>query len=143
MLLLLPHFAQGLRDEIPEKLGTHDVQDVSELFSLADKCARAIEERAWHSQPAPEAGKASNHDADGAAQSSGKNKKKKMDGSNNKPLAGAPTTVLLLQWLVVGVVVHMATNGRGIPSVVTRAICGAQYTTTGATARSARNLRSM
>jgi hypothetical protein len=26
-----------------EKLATHDVQDVAELFSLADKCARAAE----------------------------------------------------------------------------------------------------
>jgi hypothetical protein len=26
-----------------EKLATHDVQDVSELFSLVDKCARDLE----------------------------------------------------------------------------------------------------
>jgi hypothetical protein len=26
-----------------EKLVIHDVQDVSELFSLADKCAKAVE----------------------------------------------------------------------------------------------------
>jgi hypothetical protein len=47
-----------------EKLATHDVQEVSELFSLADKCARAAEGHAWHSQPAPEAGKASKPEAD-------------------------------------------------------------------------------
>jgi hypothetical protein len=29
-----------------EKLTTHDIQDVAELFSLADKCARAAEVRA-------------------------------------------------------------------------------------------------
>jgi hypothetical protein len=29
-----------------EKLATHDVQDVSEPFSLADKCARAVKGRA-------------------------------------------------------------------------------------------------
>jgi hypothetical protein len=32
-----------------EKLATHYVQDVSELFSLANKCTRAIEGNAWHS----------------------------------------------------------------------------------------------
>jgi hypothetical protein len=43
-------FHQGLRDEkMLEKLTTHDVQDVSALFSLEDKCARAAEGRAWHS----------------------------------------------------------------------------------------------
>jgi hypothetical protein len=34
-----------------EKLATHDVETVSTLFSLADKCARAAEGRAWHSAP--------------------------------------------------------------------------------------------
>jgi hypothetical protein len=37
-------FHQGVRDEkMLEKLATHDVQDVSALFSLADKCAKATE----------------------------------------------------------------------------------------------------
>jgi hypothetical protein len=39
-----------------EKLTTHDVQDVSALFSLVDKCAKATEGRAWHS-PATQAAK--------------------------------------------------------------------------------------
>jgi hypothetical protein len=34
-----------------EKLATHDVETVSTLFTLADKCARAAEGRAWHSAP--------------------------------------------------------------------------------------------
>jgi hypothetical protein len=34
-----------------EKLATHDVEIVSTLFALADKCARAVEGRAWHSAP--------------------------------------------------------------------------------------------
>jgi hypothetical protein len=34
-----------------EKLVTHDVETVSTLFTLADKCARAAEGRAWHSAP--------------------------------------------------------------------------------------------
>jgi hypothetical protein len=32
-----------------EKLATHDVQDVFELFSLEDKYAKTAEGRAWHS----------------------------------------------------------------------------------------------
>jgi hypothetical protein len=36
-------FRLGVRDEkMLEKLATHDVQDVSALFSLADKCAKAV-----------------------------------------------------------------------------------------------------
>ena len=34
-----------------EKLATHEVESVTTLFSLADKCARAAEGRAWHSPP--------------------------------------------------------------------------------------------
>jgi hypothetical protein len=37
-----------------EKLATHDVEAVSTLFTLADKCARAAEGRAWHSMPQTE-----------------------------------------------------------------------------------------
>jgi hypothetical protein len=36
-------FRQGVRDEkMLKKLATHDIQDVAELFSLVDKCARAV-----------------------------------------------------------------------------------------------------
>jgi hypothetical protein len=34
-----------------EKLATHDMETVPTLFALADKCARAAEDRAWHSAP--------------------------------------------------------------------------------------------
>ena len=34
-----------------EKLATHEVESVTMLFSLANKCARATEGRAWHSAP--------------------------------------------------------------------------------------------
>jgi hypothetical protein len=87
-----------MRDEkVLKKLATHDMQDVSNLFSIVDKCARAVEGRAWHSQPAPEARKAGKPDADIIAQSSVKNNnnnKKKADG--NKPLAGAPTAAVVV-----------------------------------------------
>jgi hypothetical protein len=56
-----------------KKLATHYVQDVSELFSLAGKCARATEGHAWHSQPTPEVEKAGKPNASAAAQGYGKN----------------------------------------------------------------------
>jgi hypothetical protein len=34
-----------------EKLAMHDMETVSTLFTLADKCARAAEGSAWHSAP--------------------------------------------------------------------------------------------
>jgi hypothetical protein len=34
-----------------EKLAMHDVETVTMLFALVDKCARAAEGHAWHSTP--------------------------------------------------------------------------------------------
>jgi hypothetical protein len=34
-----------------EKLATHDVERVTMLFALADKCIRAAEDHAWHLLP--------------------------------------------------------------------------------------------
>jgi hypothetical protein len=83
-------FSQSVRDEkMLEKLATHDIQDVTELFTLADKCDRAVEVHAWHIPPALEAGKGGKPDVSAAAQGGG-SKKKKADG-NNQPLARAPT----------------------------------------------------
>jgi hypothetical protein len=49
---IITAFRQGVRDEkMLEKLATHDVDTISTLFALADKCARAAEGRAWHSAP--------------------------------------------------------------------------------------------
>jgi hypothetical protein len=49
---IITAFHQGVRDEkMLEKLATHDVETVTTLFALADKCARATEGRAWHSAP--------------------------------------------------------------------------------------------
>jgi hypothetical protein len=49
---IITAFRQGVRDEkMLKKLATHDVETVSTLFALADKCARAAEGRAWHSAP--------------------------------------------------------------------------------------------
>jgi hypothetical protein len=85
-------FCQGVRDEkMLEKLATHDIKDVAELFSLADKCARAVEGRAWHTPPAPEAGKGVKPDASAATQGGSSKNNKKKAGGNNQLLAGAPT----------------------------------------------------
>jgi hypothetical protein len=35
-------------------LATHDVETITTLFALADKCARAAEGHAWHSAPQTE-----------------------------------------------------------------------------------------
>jgi hypothetical protein len=49
---IITAFLQGVRDEkMLEKLATHDVETISTLFALTDKCARAAEGRAWHSAP--------------------------------------------------------------------------------------------
>jgi hypothetical protein len=49
---IITAFRQGVRDEkMLEKLATYDVETVTSLFALADKCARAAEGRAWHSAP--------------------------------------------------------------------------------------------
>jgi hypothetical protein len=83
-------------EKMLEKLAAHDVQDISELFSLADKCAKAAEGHAYHSQPASKVGKGRKPEANAAAQRNNKNtnrKKKKKAGGNNKSLARAPTVV--------------------------------------------------
>jgi hypothetical protein len=61
-------FHQGVRvEKMLEKLSTHDIQDVAELFSLADQCTRAAEGCAWHAQPTLEVGKGARPEASGAA----------------------------------------------------------------------------
>jgi hypothetical protein len=76
-------FHQGVRDEkMLEKLATHDVQDVSALFSLADKCAKATEGCSWHS-PAAQAAKGESKPNAGAQAQGGGN-----INNNNKKKAG-------------------------------------------------------
>jgi hypothetical protein len=72
---IITAFRQGVRDEkMLEKLATHDMETVPTLFALADKCARAVEGRAWHS--APQTG-AAQSGGSGAVPRDGKKKKKK------------------------------------------------------------------
>jgi hypothetical protein len=75
-----------------EKLTTHDIPDVSALFSLADKCAKAAMDRAWHSPVAQAVKGESKPNAGTPTQGSGNsNNKKKKKAGGNQPLAGAPT----------------------------------------------------
>jgi hypothetical protein len=83
---IITAFRQVVRDEkMLEKLATHDVETVTTLFALADKCARAIEGHAWHSEPQT-----------GVAQTGGSGaviqdgKKKKKNRVHEKPQTAAP-----------------------------------------------------
>jgi hypothetical protein len=94
---IITAFRQGVHDEkMLEKLATHDVETVSTLFALTDKCARAAEGRAWHSTPLT--GEAQMGGSGTVAQD-GKKKKKKNYG-HEKPHSAA-------------LVVVAATRGRG------------------------------
>jgi hypothetical protein len=94
---IITTFRQGVRDEkMLEKLATHNVETVSTLFALADKCARAAKGCAWHSALQT-----------GVTQTSGSGtvpqddkKKKKKDRDHQKPRSTA-------------LVVVAATGGRG------------------------------
>jgi hypothetical protein len=77
-----------------EKLATHDVETVTTLFALADKCARAAEGRAWHSAPQT---KVAQSGGSGVVPQDGK--KKKKNRSHGKPSSAA-------------LVVAAATGGR-------------------------------
>jgi hypothetical protein len=79
-------------EKMLEKLTTDDIQDVSALFSLADKCTKAAEGRAWHSPVAQVVKRESKPNAGTQAQGSdndNNNNNKKAGG--NQPLARAPT----------------------------------------------------
>jgi hypothetical protein len=76
-----------VRDKkILEKLATHDVETVTTLFTLADKCARAAEGRAWHSTP--QTGVTQTGGSAIATQGGGK--KKKKNRGHDRPQSGAP-----------------------------------------------------
>jgi hypothetical protein len=72
---IITAFRQGVReDKMLEKLATHDVETVTTLFALADKCARAAEGRAWHS--APQTGVTQTGGSSAVTQGGNNNKKK-------------------------------------------------------------------
>jgi hypothetical protein len=84
---IITAFRQGVHDEkMLEKLATHDVETVTTLFALADKCARAAKGRAWHS--APQTG-VTQMGGSGAVTQGGNNNKKKNRG-HERPQSTAP-----------------------------------------------------
>jgi hypothetical protein len=85
-------FQQGVRDEkMLEKLATHGVQDVSVLFGLADKCAKAVEGHAWHSPVAQVAKGESKPNVGAQAQGGGNsNNNNNNNNNNNKNAAWQP-----------------------------------------------------
>jgi hypothetical protein len=89
---IITAFRQGVRDEkMLEKLATHDVETVTMLFALADKCARATEGRAWHS--APQTRVAQTGGSSVVAQDDKKKKKNRGSGrlSSAAPVVAATT----------------------------------------------------
>jgi hypothetical protein len=69
-----------------EKLVTHDVETVTTLFTLVDKCARAAEGRAWHS--VPQTGVTQMGGSGATTQGGGK--KKKKNRGHDRPQSAAP-----------------------------------------------------
>jgi hypothetical protein len=68
-----------------EKLATHDMEIVTTLFTLADKCARATEGRAWHSTPQTRVTRSGGS----GATTQGGGKKKKKNRGHDRPQSGA------------------------------------------------------
>jgi hypothetical protein len=71
-----------------EKLVTHDVETITTLFTLADKCAKTAEGRAWHS--APQTGVTQTGGSGATTQGGGK---KKKSCGHDRPQTGAPVVV--------------------------------------------------
>jgi uncharacterized MAPEG superfamily protein len=67
---------------------THDVETVITLITLADKCARAAEGRAWHSAPQTRV----TQTGGSGATTQGSGKKKKNHG-HDRPQFGAAVAV--------------------------------------------------
>jgi hypothetical protein len=86
---IITAFRQGVCDEkMLEKLATRDVDNITTLFALADKCARATEGRAWHS--APQAGVTQMGGSDADAQGDGKKEKRNKGRGRKKQQDTAP-----------------------------------------------------
>jgi hypothetical protein len=130
-----------MRDkEMLEKLATHDVQDASGLFSLADKCAKAAEGHAWHSQPTPEAGKNASPMQVPLPKAMGKRRRRRPATSTSR----WPVLPPLQLQRVVGVVARVVTSTHTSHPIVTMVASGARCTTSDAsTPRSVGRSRSL
>jgi hypothetical protein len=84
---IITAFRKGVRDKkMWEKLATHDVETITTLFTLVDKCARAAEGRAWHSAPQT---RVTQMGGSGATTQGGGKKKKKNHG-HDRPQSSVP-----------------------------------------------------
>jgi hypothetical protein len=87
---IITAFQQGVRDKkMLEKLATHDMETFTTLFTLANKCVRAAEGRAWHS--AQHTGVTRTGGSGATTQGGGK--KKKKNRGHDRPHVGAPAAV--------------------------------------------------
>jgi hypothetical protein len=136
-------FHQGVTDEkMLEKFSTHDIQDITELFSLVNKCARVAEGHAWHTTPAPEVGKDSKTNAGATAQAATTRTTTKKSAVTTNHWSVPPLPQLLLLRLVEAEA-HEVTSApiKCLPMMTVEH--NARYTTPRATARvSARTSRS-
>jgi hypothetical protein len=83
---IITAFRQGVHDKkMLEKWATHDVETVTTLFTLADKCARAAEGHAWHSAPQTRV----TQTGGSGATTQGGGKKKKKNHNHDRPQSGA------------------------------------------------------
>jgi hypothetical protein len=84
---IITAFRQGVHDEkMLEKLATHDVETVTTLFALADKCARATKGHAWHSAPQTRV----TQTGGSGAITQGDNNNNKKNRSHERPQPAAP-----------------------------------------------------
>jgi hypothetical protein len=72
-----------------EKLAMHDVETVTTLFTLANKCARDAEGCAWHSTPQTGV----TWTGGSSATTQGGGKKKKKNRGHDRPHVGASAAV--------------------------------------------------
>jgi hypothetical protein len=87
---IITAFRQGVHDEkMLEKLATHDVETVTTLFALTDKCARATEGHAWHSAPQT---RVTQTGGSGAVAQDGKKKKNR---NRERSQTAAPVVVVV------------------------------------------------
>jgi hypothetical protein len=116
---IITAFRQGVRDEkMLEKLATHQVETVTTLFALADKCARVVEGRAWNF--APQGGPTQTGGSSVAAPGRSKKKNKKNRGAN-KPQTGAPVTAGARATLPSGLQSLLDFNSTSSPAMPSRA----------------------
>jgi hypothetical protein len=73
-----------------DKLATHDVETITMLFALADKCVKAAEGRAWHSAPQT---RVTQTGSSGAVTQGGNSNNKKKNHGHDRPQSAATIAI--------------------------------------------------